>query len=196
MKFRYGMPPAVTPVLTNPAPLNINYAKVHAIAIVIALVGILPAVVAPWGLLYGWTFMDGFVAYSADHNSLPALGMGLATILCHELIHMLTHPKFGFGKETYLGFLPQAGFYAAYNGVQSRRQILVTLAAPLAVLTVVPIIVSLYVSREWMQMLAVVSVFNALMASGDVWQIWFILRKLPRDVYLQGEYYGLAPQSV
>lgn len=129
--------------------------------------------------------------------SAPAFLFSFAGIVVvHELIHAAAHPSRGRSQHSIFGFWPkQLAFYAAYTGELTRNRFIAILLMPLVVISFVPLLVAaaLQMTSPW---LAFVSVFNALLACGDIigagiiwWQIpaTAILRNLGFRTYWREE---------
>jgi hypothetical protein len=105
----------------------------------------------------------------------------------HELLHVLAFPDFGFSSKTVVGFLPtKVLFFALFEGEVSRNRFLVAGAAPVIVLTVVPLLAAA-VFRLDHPLLAFVSVANALVSAIDLVAIGILLVRVPSRAVLRAK---------
>jgi hypothetical protein len=104
----------------------------------------------------------------------------LFIIPVHELIHAFASPGFGMSRRTLVGFWPsKLLFYAHYGGELPRQQFLAILIAPIALLTVLPLL--LCVLFEWNTPTVVAAACaNGIGAAGDILGIAIVLRQIPR----------------
>jgi hypothetical protein len=193
MRFRVGMPPAVSCRLVEARKLVTDYSKVHVIALMVGIFVVGPMLYAAWRLRWSNHVIFGVF----DQPPGIFLGTLAAIIVVHELVHLLAHPWMGLSRHSFVGFLPKSFlFYAAYNGEHTRRRAIAILLSPLVMLTVVPYLVSTMVPVTWVPFLASLSTINGLAASGDVLLIYQVLKTVPSSAVLHGEYYGFPPSSV
>ena len=94
--------------------------------------------------------------------------LALVLMVPHEILHCLAHPDRGFTGRTTIGFWPKKLiFYAHYDGVRSKGNVLFGTALPFVVLTVLPLAVAAIFStdhRFW----SYVAVINALNSGIDL----------------------------
>ena len=114
---------------------------------------------------------------------LPVL---LVSVVGHEFLHLLFHPRWGVSSQSLLFVWPrrlQLGVY--YEGFMTRTRWLVMRLSPLIGLTVVPTLVLLVVyPREisffWQQFAVLVVMVNSLGAGGDLAASVIVARQVPR----------------
>ncbi len=108
----------------------------------------------------------------------PILAMGIAAVslvllvagivIVHEFIHAFTYPSFGMTASSVIGFWPSRVMpYAAYLDEMSCVRFVVVALAPLAVLSLAPLLIC-YATGSESTLLAAVSCLNALISGGDV----------------------------
>jgi hypothetical protein len=190
MKLKLGMPPPEDLKLVNATRLNKDYNKLHVVALVFGIVVVTPLLAWAWVSQWGWKALTDI----GDLESWQFLLTLAGVMAAHEVIHMLGHPRMGLSSLSYLGFLPKQGlFYASYLGVVTRRRFLVMALLPFFLLTVVPYCLAPYMSPTWRAVMTAVSVLNGMAASGDLWIVLQVLRRIPRGAFVQGEWYGSIP---
>lgn len=192
MRFKIGMPPAVSYRLVEARKLVTDYSRLHVIALMVAVFVVGPLLYAAWRLQWSNHMIFGVF----DQPPGIFLGTLAAIIVVHEFIHLLAHPWMGLSRHSIVGVLPKSFLcYAAYNGEHSRGRAIVILLAPLVMLTVAPYAVSTLVPVDWVPFLASLSIINGLAASGDVLLTYQVLKTIPSSAVLHGEYYGFLPSS-
>lgn len=192
MRFKVGMPPAVSYRLVEDRKLVTDYSRVHIIALMIGVFVVGPVLYAAWRIRWENHLIFGVF----DQPPGIFLGTLAAIIVLHEGVHLLAHPWMGLSRHSVVGVLPRSFlFYAAYNGEHSRSRTIVMLLAPFVVLTIVPYVVSTMVPAEWVPFLASLSIINGLAASGDMLLTYQVLKTIPPSAVLHGEYYGFLPSS-
>jgi hypothetical protein len=127
-------------------------------------------------LLFFWIVFTPIRQF-AGPLSLFGLFVALAAIVVvHELIHAAVHPNAGRSPRSILGFWPaMLVFYAHYDGEITRNRFVAILLMPLVVISLLPLLFAVVaqVDIHWM---ALVSAFNALLASVDIFgagMVWF-----------------------
>lgn len=131
--------------------------------------------------------------------SVPAVLLAFAGIVVvHELLHVLAHPMRGRSPHSVIGFSPsEAFFYGHYAGEVSRNRFLTILLMPLIIISVVPLLVSAtaQVGPGWV---AVVSVFNVLLAFSDLLLVSLVLFQIPKAATVRQQgwktYWRLNPR--
>ena len=119
-----------------------------------------------------------------DLNTLLIL---VLLIPVHELLHVLTHPKWGTSSNSIIGAWPSKGlFYAHYEGEMARDRFLLVFVMPLLVLGVFPILLlmmipSLLPSLFWL------SLFGTIFACGDLVGMAFIYFQVPRSAVVRNK---------
>jgi hypothetical protein len=156
----------------------------------------------------GWTSLNEPNPWLAQLISLPVIGLALVLLAIlwlaatpirfsdlnigfldvlyifviiapHELIHLVCHPHYGATSKSILGFWPATQlFYAHYDGVMSKQRFLVILAAPLIVLSVLPLVLCAALQFKSLVMLKI-SLFNCLCGAVDLLGIIVIWWQVP-----------------
>jgi len=107
--------------------------------------------------------------------------------IVHELIHALAFPGFGLSSGSILGFWSRRILpYADYHGPLPCWRFVVVGVAPLATLSVAPLLISLLVgsaSKFWI----LVSVVNALGSGGDVLIVGLVLSQVPIQAVIRNK---------
>jgi len=145
----------------------------------------IPIFVVTGALLFGAIVLATPISWRAVMNwLLPAF---LLMIPLHELIHALANPRFGMTPRTLVGVWPsRLLFYAHYEGELSRNRFLAILAAPLIVLTILPLL--LCIVTQWnAPMLAAIALANGLGAAGDLLGFGLVLAQIPRRAMVRNK---------
>ena len=148
-----------------------------AVLNIVIILAVWAAITPVWEVFKGISFPLPIV---------EALSCLFGVLLMHELIHGAIHPGAGFSSRTIVGFWPSRMLlYVTYSGEMNRNRYLAVLAAPLLVICLVPILVSvvLQVQSFW---LVYITILNALLASGDILAIHAI-RKLPAGAVIRNK---------
>jgi hypothetical protein len=115
---------------------------------------------------------------------LEVVAVFVGVLVVHELLHGAVHPRLGFSKDTILGIWPRKGlFFAHYCGALTRDRFLAVFAAPLAGITLLPLLLvaaGLPLSPKATMILAYGSILNALFACGDMIGMILIAWQVPR----------------
>lgn len=187
MRFIIGLPPEVICELDSPHRLVMDYPRLHAIALVFGALVVAPVIYLAWFACFGSAGLLGML----DQSPGVFLGSLALVLLAHELLHLFAMPRFGLGSDSMLGFDPKSCLpYAAHNGIMRRRRMLFMLCAPLLVLTVLPFFVAA-LQHEWKWLCAWISILNGTLASGDIYMIIMVLRRVPMGHAFHGEFYGI-----
>jgi len=158
-----------------------------------AMFQLLAAPVAIAGLLLVlkvWTYvLPRPISAEAVRSAVLAAGpVFLGLIPFHELVHAVCHPSWGRSKSSIYGFWPKVLlFYAHYDEEVSRRRLLVILLAPVAVLSIVPLLLAPLGVWHWM--LTVVSACNVLAACGDITGALLIAIQIPSRAIVRNQGY-------
>ena len=108
----------------------------------------------------------------------------LAVVPAHEALHLVMHPRTG---DSIIGFWPsRLLFYTHYHNQLPCRRYLVVLLMPIVVLSLAPLAVCALTATAsaW---LAVMSVVNALFASGDLFAAGVLLAQVPLHATLRNK---------
>lgn len=196
MRLHWGSPPidndfqpeveGWTP-MREPSPLLLN---VIALPVAFVVGGLL---IAGWTLA-NWSHVAPALQPAPLNDEqdlivfLATAVLGLAgLIVVHELLHALAYPKFGFTSDVLIGIWPtKLLFYAVSLGIVSRTRMLVVYLLPLLVLSVLPLVICLVLGIS-SNFLAVISVVNGMLASGDVAIVGMILWQIPADAEMKNK---------
>ena len=105
--------------------------------------------------------------------------VAIVVALLHELMHVWAFPRLDGGPRAVVRFSPRLVLYARYDGVVSRERYLAVLVAPLAVVSLLPLLLA-SLSATTPGLLLVVSLLNALVSSGDVLTFVLVACQVPR----------------
>lgn len=180
------MPPAVKCTLKDKKVLVRNYSKLHIIGLIWGL--ILSALLyAAWRTQWSNSVIFG----TFDQPPEIFIPLLILIILAHEVVHVMTHPKFGLSNQSIIGVLPK-GFmaYSTYLGEQSRQRIIVSALAPFIALTMAPLLLAPFMPRSTAPYLAGLSILNGMGSAGDLIILHRILRRVPGNAIFHGEYFG------
>lgn len=138
-------------------------------------------------MAYLWFTMTPMPVFSSA-PSIPILLITIAgIILLHEGIHAAVHPLAGRSQHTIVGFWPsRCLFYAAYIGELSRNHFVAILIMPLLIMTFLPLLIAI-VTRSSSGWVAFVSIFNALLACGDVFATGMVLSQIPSSAMVRNQ---------
>ncbi len=126
-----------------------------------------------------------FVSSSGPRGVLALAFLCVATMLAHELLHALAQPGAGRSAATVLGLWPAKGvLYAHYDGALSRNRHLLVGAAPLVVLSVLPLVGWALLGRSHWVVTAVAAI-NAAGACGDMLGMVLIVAQVPRTALVR-----------
>jgi Putative zincin peptidase len=126
------------------------------------------------------------------HVSQTPSPMGLVLsfpliMVVHELIHAAAHPSAGRSSQSILGFWPSRMIgYAHYDGELTRNRFVVILLMPLFVISFLPLLVAA-IARVASGWAAFVSVFNTLLACGDILAAGIVLFQLPAGTIVRNQ---------
>jgi hypothetical protein len=103
----------------------------------------------------------------------------------HELIHLVFMLRCGISSETTVGFWLVLRSPCIYNaGEVSRQRYLIACAGPLVILSILPLLLSIPM-HSVVPWIFVVSMLNAFVASGDILNMFLLLRSVPRGAILR-----------
>jgi hypothetical protein len=192
MKFKLGLPPETGSSLIGADRLVTDYGRLHVQATLIGLFAVAPCLYFSWALLWPHIRILGIF----DESPAIFIGTLVGIVVAHEIIHLLTLPGSGRGDQSYMGFDPKTHLpYVAYLGELTRRRMLLVVLMPTLVLTLLPFLLAYMWPADHIQMLAACSMLNGAAASADFCMIFLLLRKVPRNGIIQGEFYGLRSAS-
>lgn len=114
----------------------------------------------------------------------------IGIIVVHEMLHAICHPGFGLRKDSILGFWPSKFlFFAHYEQELARNRFILILVFPFLVISLVPLVLGFWVSRDWWYWWAFVSCFNGAAACGDWFGILIVLFQVPRQGIVRNQGY-------
>lgn len=189
MRFHYGFPPEAEPLIKKPRKIIVDYTKLHVQALLVSMLVIGPTLYLACRLKFANSTIFGIF----ELGPFSFLGLMAGTILAHELIHLISHPHIGLSQNSYIGVLPKSFLvYASYQGIQTRSTLILTLLAPFALLTVLPIAACLMdvLPKDWVSVAIGILIINGMAASGDLIQTALVIKNIPSSAMIHGEYYG------
>lgn len=137
-----------------------------------------------------WAVLTPLAGFRVDAASLVVMAFLLAPL--HEHAHALAFPRPADSPRASVRFsLRRFTLCAHYDGAVSRRRFLAVLAAPLAVLSVAPILVSSALGTSPGD-LVLLTLLNALASAGDVLTFVLVAFQVPPGATLRAQGDGLA----
>ena len=125
-----------------------------------------------------------FGAWFSPINTFALILIGIFVFLIHESLHILVINKKDDISLTFRGTF----FWLHTNAVLSKTRFWIFMSLPLIALTVVPAIVSFYVSGNSKTILLFVSWINLLFSSSDIINSFLIAIKPKNSVFCRGYY--------
>lgn len=187
MKFKLGLPPEAGSNLIDADRLVNNYGRLHVQATLIGLFAVAPCLYFSWAILWPQVRILGIF----DESPAIFIGTLVGIVIAHEIIHLLALPGSGRGDQSYMGFDPKTHLpYVAYLGELTRQRMLLVVFMPTLVLTLLPFPLAYMWPADHIHMLAACSMLNGAAASADFCMIFLLLRKVPRNGIIQGEFHG------
>lgn len=120
----------------------------------------------------------GFVSLD-DFGRTTIIVIAIVVALLHELVHVWAFPRLDGATRAVLRFPLRLTPYASYDGAVSRERFLAVLVAPLAVVSLLPILLA-SLSATTPGPLLVISLLNALASAGDVLTFILVACQVPR----------------
>lgn len=117
-------------------------------------------------------------------NTSTLISIGIFVFLIHESLHIFVINKKGDISITFRGVF----FWIHSNAILSKRRFLVFMSLPLIVLSVVPVIVSFYVTDNIKYLLLFVSWINSLISASDIINSFLIIIKPKNSIFYRGYY--------
>jgi hypothetical protein len=197
MRFHFG--PVPQPESAEPPPsvwIPLRHDFGPGVMQLFALpIGGLALVLVGWLWIHATPVMKHLGGYPGALIFMLIAAM-LVLILIHELLHAAVHPERGMSRKTVLGVWPsRLVFYAHYDGPRSRERLVLAVAMPFLVMTLLPLAIGIASGHATIT-LAFLSSLNALAAGGDLFAIGLLLWQIPRhaNVFNQGwrTYWGSA----
>ncbi len=129
--------------------------------------------------LMSWFFHARF----APIHTFALILIGIIVFIIHESLHILVINKKGDISLTFRGF-----FWLHTNAVLSKMRYWLFMSLPFIVLSVVPAIVSFYVSGTIKSILLFVSLVNLWISASDIINSFLIAIKPKNSVFCRGYY--------
>jgi hypothetical protein len=198
MRFHYGEIPEVGDFepaeegwlgIREPSPLLLNLLAVPTAFLIAGLIIGLLSLVYEGGEVVIWRSAEGS---SSTNQLVLILAIILVSIPVHELVHALTHPRFGLSSRSILGFwLARGLFYAHYEGEMSRNRFLAILAMPFLILSLLPVAIMAFIGSlaplEVPSNLGFVAIVNGMFAAGDVLGFALLVSQIPNDAVVKNK---------
>jgi hypothetical protein len=125
-----------------------------------------------------------FDAWSVPINTFALILIGIFVFIIHESLHIVVINKKGDISLTFRGTF----FWLHTNAVLSKKRFWIFMSLPLIGLSVVPAIVSFYVSGNIKSILLFVSWINLWISSSDIINSFLIVIKPKNSVFCRGYY--------
>ena len=136
-------------------------------------------------VLLGWLLAVPDVGFALEPVTFVLVCAVLA--LLHESAHAAAFPRGSASEATIVCFRPaQLTLCAHWNGAWSRRRYVAMLATPIAVLSLVPIAASAAFG-DVPNVVASLSLLNALVSGGDVLAIVLVLWQVPAGAAIRAD---------
>ncbi|MCR2821521.1 DUF3267 domain-containing protein [Lederbergia panacisoli] len=110
--------------------------------------------------------------------------LGIFVFIIHESLHIVVVYKKGDMSLTFSGIF----FWLHTNAILSKTRFWVFMSLPFIVLSVVPAIISFYVSGNIKSIMLFVSWINSLISSSDIINLFLIAIKPRNSVFCRGYY--------
>jgi hypothetical protein len=187
MRFLYGLPAVEEYEIAAPQILQYDLKKIQIYGLIIATF-----VVAPLAYLFWrstWSSAQILAIWDKDQFFL-FLGIIFATTVLHEFCHLVAHPGMGTQSSSIFGLDPRSGLpYTTYIRAMPRNRFLIVALTPLIVLSGVSYVAAFFFP-EWVSHLAMISIYNAGAALGDVYISYLVLQTVRPQQFIQREQYG------
>jgi hypothetical protein len=121
--------------------------------------------------------------------SLPSLlVLLLALVPAHEFIHALAYGCGLRSPNLLVGYWPQRGLaYVLYDTPLPRRRVLIMLAAPFVVLTVLPLLATILLSGPWLWLVTFFAVLHAAFCTGDAVTFLRLVSQAPASALIHNQ---------
>lgn len=110
--------------------------------------------------------------------------IGIFVFILHEILHIIVINKKGDISLTFSGIF----FWLHTNAILSKLRFWIFMSLPFMALSVVPFIVSLFLSEDIKSILLFVSWINALISASDIINSFLIAIKPKNSVFCKGYY--------
>lgn len=186
MKFKLGLPSKSDGLAIERHPFGFNYVDLHVKGSILGTMVLMPAGYLIWALF--WPLKE--LNFSFTGGPLYFFFTLVLTLVLHELCHIIAFPGMGVGNDTYVGFDPKSVVpYVAFLGPVSRNHFLMAAMAPIILLSLTPFGMC-FLFPDWVKWVSWISILNLSGAAGDILICAKILRRVPRDWHVQGDYFG------
>ncbi|MGE7946958.1 DUF3267 domain-containing protein [Lysinibacillus sp. NPDC093688] len=129
--------------------------------------------------------IPNFFGTGFTHISIfPLILIGVFVFVIHECLHILVINKIGDISLTFSGIF----FWLNTNAILSKMRFLVFMSLPFIVLSVVPGIMSFYVSGNIKSIILFVSWINSVISSSDIVNSFLIAIKPKNSEFCRGYY--------
>lgn len=125
-----------------------------------------------------------FNAWASPINTFLLILIGIFVFIIHESIHILVIRNKGDISLTFHG----AFFWINTNAILSKTRFWLFMSLPLIALSVIPVIVSFFVSGNIKSILLFISWINLLISSSDIINSLLIAIKPKKSVFCRGYY--------
>lgn len=125
-----------------------------------------------------------FDVWSSSIHIFALISISIFIFIIHECLHILVINKKGDISLTFRGIF----FWLHTNAVLSKTRYWMFMSLPLIALSVVPVIVSFYVSGDIKSVLLFVSWLNLLISGSDIINSFLIIIKPKNSVFCRGYY--------
>ncbi|SHE13116.1 Protein of uncharacterised function (DUF3267) [Chlamydia abortus] len=120
----------------------------------------------------------------AHMSIFPIILTVVFVFILHEILHILVIHKKGDISLTFSGIF----FWLNTNAILSKKRFWVFMSLPLIVLSVVPAIISFYLSGNIKTLMLFISWINLIFSSSDIVNSFLILIKPNKSVFCRGYY--------
>lgn len=127
---------------------------------------------------------DFFYTWFSSFDIFAFVLIGILVFILHELLHIVVVNKKGDISLTFRGIF----FWLHTDAILSKTRFWIFMSLPLIALSVVPAIVSFFVSGNIKSILLFVSWINLLISSSDIINSFLILIKPKNSIFYRGYY--------
>lgn len=124
-----------------------------------------------------------YVPFS-KYNLLLLFIIAILSFICHEILHILVVHKRGDISLTFSGIF----FWLNVDAVLTKKRFLTFMSLPFISLSVVPVILSIFISGDFQVILLFISWINAFYSGSDIINTFLILRKPNNALFYRGYY--------
>lgn len=104
----------------------------------------------------------------------------------HEIIHALFFPESLKSNNIYLGvYIKTFALFAAYIGEMPRNRFILTLAAPLIIITIAGLVLLIFTDGN--SLVQHIIVFNVMGACVDCLGIYLVLKQIPKEAMVKNK---------